>query len=65
MRFADLDGALLDVFQAVTQITDEADHTLPTTTQIHALLDKALRPGDNLGRVHSDPAHATSATTGG
>ncbi len=41
-RFADLDGSMIDTYQAMTQVTDEANDTLPTTTQIHALLDNAL-----------------------
>jgi hypothetical protein len=40
MRFADLDGSLIDVYQATTQMTDESGQTIPT--HIAALLDKAL-----------------------
>jgi hypothetical protein len=40
MRFADLDGSTIDVYQAATQITDESDQTIPT--HIAALLDGAL-----------------------
>jgi Bacterial Ig domain/3-keto-disaccharide hydrolase len=42
MRFADLDGTPIDVYQAVTQMNDEADQPYPFT--INALLDKALGP---------------------
>ena len=41
-RFADLDGSMIDVYQAMTQVTDEAEDTLPTTAQMHSLLDGAL-----------------------
>jgi hypothetical protein len=41
-RFADLDGTLIDVYQAMTQVTDEAEQVLPTTGQMHSLLDGAL-----------------------
>jgi hypothetical protein len=40
MRFADSNGALIDVYQAATQLTDESDQTI--STEIKALLDKAL-----------------------
>ncbi len=43
MRFADLDGTLIDVFQATTQMTDESGQTYPFT--VDTLLDKALGPG--------------------
>ena len=32
MRFADLDGSLIDVYQATTQITDESEIDMPTRT---------------------------------
>ena len=40
MRFADLDGSLIDVYQATTQMTDESDINIPQ--HIAALLDRAL-----------------------
>ena len=40
MRFADLDGTMIDVFQAATQITDESGQQQPFT--INSLLDRAL-----------------------
>ena len=40
MRFADLDGTLIDVYQAATQMTDESGQTYPFT--IDTLLDRAL-----------------------
>ena len=41
-RFADSDGSMIDVYQATTQVTDEAEDVLPTATQVHTLLDNAL-----------------------
>ena len=40
MRFADLDGSLIDVYHAATQMTDESGQQYPFT--INALLDRAL-----------------------
>ena len=40
MRFADLDGSLIDVYQAATQMTDESGITY--STHINTLLDNAL-----------------------
>ncbi len=40
MRFADLDGTLIDVYHAATQMTDESGQQYPFT--IDALLDRAL-----------------------
>lgn len=40
MRFADLDGSLIDVYQAATQMTDESDMTY--SKHINTLLDNAL-----------------------
>jgi hypothetical protein len=42
MRFADLDGTLIDVYQATTQMTDESGQQYPYT--ITTLLDKAFGP---------------------
>jgi hypothetical protein len=39
-RFADLDGSIIDVYQAMTQVTDESELSDPL--QIHTLLDNAL-----------------------
>jgi hypothetical protein len=41
-RFADLDGSMIDVYQATTQVTDEAEDIMRTTAQMHTLLDNAL-----------------------
>ncbi len=40
MRFADLDGSLIDVYHAATQMTDESGQQYPFT--IDTLLDRAL-----------------------
>ncbi|MDW8278734.1 MAG: DUF4082 domain-containing protein [Anaerolineales bacterium] len=56
MKFADLDGSLIDVYQAVTHMTDEAGQTYPYT--IDTLLDNALGPlgyyGAFVTNIHSD-----------
>ena len=55
-RFADLDGSTIDVYQAMTQITDESD--LPIAEQADVLLDNALGSKAYYGVVtanmHSD-----------
>ena len=57
-RFADLDGSMIDVYQATTQVTDEMDGVIRTTDQMHALLDNALGPKGYYGVftaiLHSD-----------
>ena len=40
MRFADLDGTIIDCYQVTTQMTDESGQTYPFT--VNALLDAAL-----------------------
>ena len=42
MRFADLDGTTIDVYQAATQMNDEANQSYPFT--VDTLLDRALGP---------------------
>jgi hypothetical protein len=49
MRFADLDGSTIDVYQAATQVTDESAQTLPFT--IDTLLDRALGPEGFYGAI--------------
>jgi hypothetical protein len=61
MRFADLDGSLIDVYQAATQMTDESDMNIPG--HIAALLDNALGVRGYYGaftaNMHTDqPDHA-------
>jgi hypothetical protein len=63
MRFADLDGTTIDVYQAATQLTDESDQTFPFT--IDTLLDRALGAEGYYGvftaNMHTDTAsHAGS-----
>jgi hypothetical protein len=56
MRFADLDGSLIDVYQAVTQMTDESGQSYPFT--VDTLLDRALGPDEHYGfftvNAHTD-----------
>jgi hypothetical protein len=56
MRFANLDGSLIDVYQQNTNITDESTTSVPTT--IAALLDNALGAAGYYGafgvNVHTD-----------
>jgi hypothetical protein len=56
MRFADLDGTPIDVYQVTTQLTDESEIDIPA--HIAALLDRALGPQGNYGaftaNMHSD-----------
>src|SRR5690606_17528747 len=56
MRFAEMDGTLVDSYQAVTQITDESGQTY--STHINTLLDNALGPKGYYGaftaNMHTD-----------
>ena len=58
MRFADLDGSMIDVYQAATQMTDESGQSYPFT--IDTLLDNALGPEGYYGvftaNMHTDNA---------
>jgi chitodextrinase len=58
MRFADLDGTTIDVFQANTVITDESGQAEPAT--INSLLDNALGAkgfyGAFVANIHTDNA---------
>jgi len=63
MRFARLDGSIVDCYQATTQMTDESGQSYPFT--IDALLDKAIGPEGYYGvftaNMHFDTApHAGS-----
>jgi hypothetical protein len=63
MRFADLDGSTIDVYQANTDMTDESGQAYPAT--VNALLDKAVGPEGYYGiftaNMHTDYAqHAGS-----
>jgi hypothetical protein len=63
MRFASEDGAMIDVYQAATQMTDESGQSYPKT--IDALLDRALGPegyyGAFVANMHTDTATHASA----
>jgi hypothetical protein len=63
MRFADLGGSLLDVFQATTQMTDESGQSYPFT--IDTLLDRALGPEGYYGlftaNMHTDSAASSGS----
>ena len=74
MRFADTDGTMIDIYQAVTQMTDESGQTYPFT--IDTLLDRALGSEGYYGaftaNMHTDSASSSgsdaiinSATTRG
>ncbi|WP_225307262.1 N,N-dimethylformamidase beta subunit family domain-containing protein [Adhaeribacter soli] len=56
MRFADLDGTLIDCYQAATQLTDESNITY--STHINSLLDNALGANGYYGvftaNMHTD-----------
>jgi hypothetical protein len=56
MRFADLDGSLIDVYQENTNMTDESGQTYPST--VDALLDNAVGPLGYYGafgtNIHND-----------
>ena len=63
MRFAKLDGSLIDVYQAATQMTDESAQTYPFT--IDSLLSKALGPEEYYGaftvNMHTDNPESAGA----
>ena len=56
MRFADLNGSMIDVYQAATQMTDESGQSYPFT--VDSLLDRALGPEGYYGvftaNMHTD-----------
>ena len=62
MRFADLDGSMIDVYQAATQMTDESDQTYPKN--IDSLLNNALGPEGYYG-VFTANMHTDSASSSG
>jgi hypothetical protein len=61
MRFADLDGSMIDVYQASTQMTDESGQTYPYT--INTLLDRALGAEGYYGAFTAN-IHADGSTDG-
>jgi hypothetical protein len=64
MRFADLDGTVIDVYQGATQMTDESGQTYPFT--VDALLDRATGPegyyGAFVANMHTDSESSAGAT---
>jgi len=62
MRFANLDGSMLDVYQAATQMTDESGQSYPAT--IDALLSKALGSEGYYGAFTAN-MHTDSSTSPG
>jgi hypothetical protein len=65
MRFSGLDGNLIDVYQATTQMTDESGQTYPFT--VDTLLDRALGAEGYYGvytvNAHTDFAIIPESTT--
>jgi len=63
MRFADLDGSMIDVYQANTEMTDESGQAYPATS--NALLDNALGPQGYYGlfvaNIHTDQASSADS----
>ncbi|HYI93632.1 MAG TPA: DUF4082 domain-containing protein [Bryobacteraceae bacterium] len=59
MRFADLDGTLIDVYNAPTQMTDESGQSYPLTGDV--LLNAAVGPQGFYG-VYTVNSHADTAT---
>ena len=62
-RFADLDGSMIDVYQAMTQVTDESE--MPMAPQVgHAARQRARRrrPGTAWSPSTSTPTTATTPT---
>jgi hypothetical protein len=60
MRFANLDGTMIDVYQATTQMTDESNQQYPFT--IDTLLDNAIGSSGYFG-VFTANMHTDSATS--
>jgi WD40 repeat protein len=65
MRYADLNGDLIDVYNAVSQMTDESGQTYPFT--IDTLLDRAIGSQGYYGaytiNAHTDLPETTEATS--
>ncbi len=65
MRFADVDGTILNIYQAPTQMTDESGITY--STFVNSLLDKAIGPEGYYGvftaNMHTDSSQHIGATT--
>ena len=63
MRFADLDGTQLDIYQQNTNLTDES--TTYFSTSINALLDNAIGAPGYYGAFGSEHAHRRSGSARG
>jgi hypothetical protein len=65
MRFADLDGTIVDVYNAQTQMTDESGQSYPFT--VTTLLDKAYGPegyyATLVANMHTDSNPNTASET--
>ncbi len=63
MRFADLDGTMIDAYQATTQMTDESGQSYPFTA--NALLDRAIGSegyyGAYVANMHTDSASSSGS----
>ncbi|MBI2835280.1 MAG: hypothetical protein HYX76_12720, partial [Acidobacteria bacterium] len=63
MRFVDLDGSMIDVYQAATQLTDESGQVYPAT--LDTLLDRAMGATGYYGvftaNIHSDAPLSSDA----
>ena len=62
MRFTKADGSLIDVYQAATQMNDEADQTYPFT--VDTLLDRALGSEGYYGFFTANMHHDLVASAG-
>ena len=62
MRFADLDGSMIDVYQAATQMTDESGQTEPVQHRLAAR--QGARPRGLLRRLHRQHAHRQRLASG-
>ena len=64
MRFTDTTGAMIDTYQAASQMTDESGQTYPST--VDSLLDKATGPEGYYGvftiNAHTDSVSSTEAS---
>lgn len=63
MRFAELDGTMIDVYQATTQFTDESEQSYPFT--VDTVLDRAIGPEGFYGvftaNMHQDNGASSDA----
>ncbi len=63
MRYANLDGSMIDVYQAATQMTDESGQMYPFT--VDTLLDNALGSGGYYGvftaNMHTDEVESADS----